>query len=185
MRVAMLRRLARWRARGKRCILLYCGDHDVHGLRISTALRSNLEGVLLAFRRAYPEWEDFDLDAVRIERFGLNADFIKVNRLSWTNNLITGGGKDLADPEHTLHWNRDVQDYIKRFGERKVEGDALMTRPQAGRELCEAAILSYLDEDASRGSIGQLGASASRCVRPSTGYLASKGTPNEHRAHCR
>ena len=120
-----------------------------------------------------------------IERFGLNADFIKVNRLSWTNNLITGGGKDLADPEHTLHWNRDVQDYMKRFGERKVEGDALMTRPQAGRELCEAAILSYVDEDASRGSIGQLGASASRCVRPSTGCLASKGTPNEHRARCR
>jgi hypothetical protein len=132
MRVNMLRRLARWQAECKRCILLYCGDHDVHGLRISTALRSNLADVLPAFRRTYPEWEDFDLDAVVIERFGLNADFIKVNRLSWTDYLVTGGGKDLGDPTHGIHWNRDVQAYIKKFGRKKVEADALVTRPQAG-----------------------------------------------------
>ena len=80
-----------------------------------------------------------------IDRFGLNADFIKTNRLSWTENLVTGGGKDLADPTHGIHWNRDVQAYIARFGARKVEADALVTRPPAGRALCEAAILRYVD----------------------------------------
>ena len=34
-----------------------------------------------------------------------------------------------------------------RFGERKVEADALVTRPQARRQLCEAAILKYVDRD--------------------------------------
>jgi hypothetical protein len=61
--------------------------------------------------------------------------------------LVTGGGKDLADPAHGIHWNRDVQAYIKKFGARKVEGDALVTRPEAGRGLCEAAILNYVDQD--------------------------------------
>lgn len=146
MRVKMLRRFARWQAEGKQCVLLYCGDHDIHGMRISTALRSNLADVLPAFCRKYPEWGDFDLDAVVIERFGLNADFIKRHRLSWTANLVTGGGKDLGDAEHPYHHHRDVQAYIKQHGRKKVEADALVTRPQAGRALCEAAILRYVDE---------------------------------------
>jgi hypothetical protein len=145
MRVDLLLRLAEWQDRGKHCVILYCGDHDVHGLRISRDIRSNLEDLLPAFRATYPEHEDFDLDAVHIDRFGLNADFIKKNRLSWTENLITGSGKDLADPAHGIHWNRDVQDYIKQFGARKVEADALVTRPEPGRALCEAAILKYVD----------------------------------------
>jgi hypothetical protein len=145
MRVDLLLRLARWQAEGKRCVLLYCGDHDVHGLRISRDIRSNLDDLLPAFRATYPERE-LDLDAVHIDRFGLNADFIRKNRLSWTDNLVTGSGKDLADPAHGIHWNRDVQDYIKRFGARKVEADALVTRPEAGRALCEAAIRRYVDD---------------------------------------
>jgi hypothetical protein len=82
MRVDLLLRLASWQAEDKRCVLLYCGDHDVHGLRISRDIRSKLEDLLPAFRATYPEWEDFDLDEVHIERFGLNADFIRKNRLS-------------------------------------------------------------------------------------------------------
>lgn len=31
--------------------------------------------------------------------------------------------------------------------QRKVEGDALVTRPQAGRALCEGAILRYVDPE--------------------------------------
>ena len=146
MRVDLLLRLANWQAEGKRCVILYCGDHDVHGLRISRDIRSNLEDLLPAFRATYPEHEWFDLDAVHIDRFGLNADFIKKHKLSWTENLVTGSGKDLADPAHGIHFNRDVQDYIKRFGERKVEADALVTRAPAGRALCETAILQYVDQ---------------------------------------
>jgi hypothetical protein len=41
-RAAVLRRFAHWQGKGKRCVLLYCGDHDPHGLRMSSALHSNL-----------------------------------------------------------------------------------------------------------------------------------------------
>ena len=88
-----------------------------------------------------------NLDAVRIERFGLNFGFIEEHDLTWINNLLTGGDKDLGDPNHGHHWHHDVQDYIKRFGTRKVEAEALVVRPEAGRELCKAAILEYIDED--------------------------------------
>jgi hypothetical protein len=97
MRVEMLLRFARWQAAGKQCVLLYCGDHDIHGLRISTALRKNLEEVLPALQRTYPnETSGFNLDHVLIERFGLNADFIKRHRLTWIEGLITGSGATLV-----------------------------------------------------------------------------------------
>jgi hypothetical protein len=146
-RVKMLERFAARQAEGKDCVLLYCGDHDVHGLRISRALRANLEDVLPAFKATYPDHEDFDLDDVEIERFGLDADFIEAQGLTWTEGLITGSGLDLGDPSHRKNGDHDVQDYIARFGERKVEADALVTRPDAGRQLCEDAILRYIDLD--------------------------------------
>jgi hypothetical protein len=95
-RIRILERFAEQQAKGKRCVLLYCGDHDAHGLRISRVLRANLEAVLRAFGAAFPQYADFDLDKVVIERFGLNADFIKRHGLSWTQGLITGSGMDLA-----------------------------------------------------------------------------------------
>lgn len=61
--------------------------------------------------------------------------------------MITGSGLDLGDPSHRKHGDHDVQAYIARFGEQKVEADALVTRPQAGRDLCENAILKYIDLD--------------------------------------
>jgi len=83
-RIRILERFAERQAEGKYCTLLYCGDHDIHGIRISRSLRVNLEDVLPAFKATYPEYEDFDLDEVEIERFGLDADFIEANGLSWT-----------------------------------------------------------------------------------------------------
>lgn len=38
-----MKRIARWEAKGKECVLLYCGDHDPGGLHISEFLRSNFE----------------------------------------------------------------------------------------------------------------------------------------------
>jgi hypothetical protein len=144
-RVRVMEQFAQWQAKGKRCVLLYCGDHDPHGLRISRSLRANLEDLLVVFKKHFQEYRDFDLDAVKIERFGLNADFIERHGLSWIEGLITASGKDLGDPSHRKNGDHDVQDYIKRFGRRKVEADALVTRPQAGRALCEQAILQHID----------------------------------------
>jgi hypothetical protein len=81
-------------------------------------LRANFEDVLVAFKRTFPEHEDFDLDQVEIKRFGLDADFIEQHCLSWTHGLITGSGQDLGDPSHRKHIEHDVQSYIQRFGER-------------------------------------------------------------------
>lgn len=146
-RIRILERFAQWQAKGKRCVLLYCGDHDAHGLRMSRVLRANLEDVELAFKKHFPQYRAFDIGAIQIERFGLNADFIEQHGLTWTEGLITASGKDLGDPSHKKNGDHDIQAYIKRFGQRKVEADALVTRPQAGRDLCERAILKHINLD--------------------------------------
>src|SRR5262245_12794581 len=95
MRANLLGRLATWQQKGNECVLLNCFDHDVQGLRISRTLRQNLEAILPAFKRTFPQYDDFNLDEVEIERFGLNADFINANEFTWIDGLVTGSGRDL------------------------------------------------------------------------------------------
>ena len=140
LRAKMMRRFARWETEGKRCVLLYCGDHDPGGLQISEFLRSNMEELEGAVG-----WSP---DNLIIDRFGLNHAFIIEQDLTWIENLETGSGRRLDDPRHPDHAKPYVQDYIEEFGVRKVEGDALVTRVEAGRGLCRQAILKYVDEDA-------------------------------------
>ena len=140
-RAAMMRRFAYWESRGKRIILLHCGDHDPGGLHISGFLRSNLEDL----SRAVDGWSPENLE---IDRFGLNIDFIRRHRLTWIDNLITGSGGNLADPKHPDHFKPYVQDYIREFGIRKVEANALVVRPEAGRKLCLDTISNYVPRSA-------------------------------------
>ena len=132
--------------RGLKCVLLYCGDHDPDGLRISDFLRSNLWDL------ASITWEDgtegYNPKDLIIERFGLDYDFIIANNLTWIENLITGSGKNLADPSHKNYYMGYVQEYLQRYGERKCEANALVVRPDQGRELCRQAIEKYLGTDA-------------------------------------
>jgi hypothetical protein len=139
-RAAMMRRFRKWQSRGKRCVLLYCGDHDPGGLRISGNIRKNFEDMSRAVG-----WSP---DELIIDRFGLNRDFIDANGLTWIGNLSTSKGGALDDPEHNDHHKEYVQSYIEQFGARKVEANALVIRPVEGRELCRRAILRYLPEDA-------------------------------------
>jgi len=141
-RWAMLERIRRWAAEGKHCVVLYCGDHDPAGLNISNALRQNFAELL-----THAEWLKL-MPLLTVDRFGLNIDFIEAQGLTWIDNLETGSGRSLADPRHKDHKQAYVQDYLRRFGERKVEANALVVRPDAGRELCRQAILKYLSEDA-------------------------------------
>jgi hypothetical protein len=136
----MMRRFQQWEAKGKQCVLLYCGDHDPGGLHISDFLRSNLEGLDQA-----TGWSPRNLI---IDRLGLDYDFIEVNGLTWIDNVETSSGKSLADPKHPDHFKPYVQSYLKRFGARKVEANALVARPDAGRELCRQAILRYVPNTA-------------------------------------
>ncbi len=140
-RSAIKGRFRRMEQAGKQCVLLYCGDHDPAGLHISECLRSNLDDVKAV---------DWSAENLIIDRFGLNADFIETNRLTWIDGLETGSGRDLADRRHPDHGKPYVQDYLARFGARKVEANALVVRPDAGRELCRQAIARYVDPDAPR-----------------------------------
>lgn len=128
----------------KRCVILYCGDHDPAGFRISEKLKENLANVSGGY------FEDQNLamppDLV-IDRFGLNRDFIEEHRLSWIDNLETSGGKDLAAPSHPDHALPYVQDYIAAHGARKVEANALVTAASAGRQLCRDAVRKYIPDD--------------------------------------
>ncbi len=139
IRADMMRRFEEWEDEGKECVLLYCGDHDPGGLQISGCLRSNMEDLADAVG-----WSPDDLI---IDRFGLNHDFIKEQNLTWIDNLETSSSKDLGNPKHPDHYKSYVQDYIEQFGIRTVEANVLVTRIEAGRELCLQAILKYLSDD--------------------------------------
>ena len=142
VRWAALQRIMEHVRAGRLCVILYCSDHDPSGLNISNTLRKNLAELL-----THQEWLEL-MDHLVIDRFGLNYEFITKHNLTWIDNLTTGSGGDLADPRHKDHKCEYVQSYIKRFGVRKCEANALVVQPEAGRELCRRAILKYLPEDA-------------------------------------
>ena len=87
-------------------------------------------------------------DNLIIDRFGLNYEFIQTAGLTWIDNLITGSKKDLADPRHKDHSQPYVQNYIRLYGVRKCEANALVTQPELGRALCRDAIRKYVSEEA-------------------------------------
>jgi hypothetical protein len=53
----------------------------------------------------------------------------------------------LADEHHNDHGKPYVQSYLRQFGIRKVEANALVVRPEAGRRLCLDAIRRYISDD--------------------------------------
>lgn len=131
---------------GLKCVLLYCGDHDPDGLRISDTMRANLEQLSeIRWSNGRPGYDPKDLI---IERFGLNYDFIIKNKYTWIDNLITGRGLDLADPKHPNYKLPYLQNYRKTIGKRKCEANAVVTTPKVARELMENTILKYLGKDA-------------------------------------
>ena len=139
-RAGIMKRFAEHEAAGRQCVLLLCGDHDPGGLRITEKMRKNLEDVSGAVG-----WTPENLI---ISRFGLNADFIDANGLTWINNLETSSGGNLDDENHDDRKKEYVQDYIAKFGVRKCEANALVVEPEIGRQLCRAAICEYINPDA-------------------------------------
>lgn len=144
-RVALLQECKAADDLGLKPVILYCGDHDPMGVKMSDAIYDNLHQIA----------EVTDTDHIllmmrmddRIVRFGLNEDFISDNDLLWVDNLETSSGKDLADPNHPHHGFDYVQDYIQQFGNRKCEANALITRPKAARYLVWEALMDWLDQD--------------------------------------
>lgn len=120
-------------------VLLYYGDHDPDGLRIDSFLKKNLDDL-----KKGTTWNPKNLI---VDRFGLNYDFIEAHNLLWIDNLKTGSGKDLASPTHPNHHLPYVQDYIKEFGPRKCEANAVLIMADLAKEYCEAKIVEYLGKD--------------------------------------
>lgn len=145
-RAEYARRFKEAEERGLKCVLLYCGDHDPDGLRISQFVLLNLVDL------ARIVWEDgtegYVPDKLTIDRFGLNYDFITENNLTWIDNLITGSGRNLASPDHNNYHQLYVQNYLQNYGARKCEANALVVRPEQARTLCRQAIERYLGADA-------------------------------------
>jgi hypothetical protein len=123
------------------CRELVAAGYDPAGLNISDSLMTLFEEMA--------EHPDIGWNPSRliIERFGLNADFIDANNLTWIDGLESASGSDLADPRHNDHDKPYVQNYLRRFGARKVEANALVVRPEQGRQLCRDAILRYIHDD--------------------------------------
>jgi hypothetical protein len=142
MRNQIIQRFKKAEAKGKLPVLLYCGDFDPAGINISNTIAKNFDDLSQA-----TGWTSENLI---IDRFGLNYDFIQDNNLSWVNNLITGSGEDLASPSHKNHNDMWVQDYISKYGVRKVEANALITRIEAGRDLFSDTLAKYLDGEGIR-----------------------------------
>lgn len=145
-RATYARRFKDAEEKGLKPVLLYCGDHDPDGLRISDTLRKNLRDIKEV------TWGDgevgYNPKNLIIDRFGLNADFIYEHGLSWVENLRTGGGRNLASPSHPNFEMDYVQNYLAEFGAKKCEANAIVTQPEAARKLCKDAIEKYLGEDA-------------------------------------
>jgi len=127
---------------GLKCVLLYYGDHDPDGLRISNFLYKNIADLQYIF------WNDgvagYDPDELVIDRFGLNYDFIQANNLTWIDNLITASKRDLASPTHPNHFLPYVQEYLAKYGARKCEANAIVVRPAEARQVAREAIEKYL-----------------------------------------
>jgi hypothetical protein len=72
-------------------------------------------------------------------RIGLTHEYIEKHRLHWIDNLVTsrtnsdGSARDLADASHCMHDRQWVQDYIAKYGARKVEANAILADVDAAR----------------------------------------------------
>lgn len=145
-RAEYARRFAEAEEMGLKCVLLYCGDHDPDGLRISDTIRKNIVDVSAVV------WEDgmsgYYPDDLIIHRFGLNYDFIIANDYTWIDNLITGSGMNLADPKHKNYKLPYVKQYLREIGERKCEANAIVTSPRVAEQLVRSEIENWLGSGA-------------------------------------
>ena len=144
---------------GLKCVLLYCGDFDPDGLQISKFLFDNLDQLKNI------TWEDgtegYDPTNLIIHRFGLDYKFIERFDLTWIDNLITGSGGELAcvmgdkivqgrtkqGKPHPNFYKTYVQEYLKNYGVRKCEANAIVKNPSLGQGLCQIVIEAYLGKD--------------------------------------
>jgi hypothetical protein len=122
-------------------IIFMFGDHDIGGLSITDSFKSNCEELLPALDMA-------KLPDMKFIRVGLNKKDIDELGLVWIDGLETSSGKDLSKPSHPQFKTKPVQDYLKNFGARKCEANALLKNPKAAVTIMEKAIQDYVTDEA-------------------------------------
>lgn len=133
----MAKRFKEAEERGMIPVLLDEGDFDPFGHLISDKLKKNLKDI--------ERGTGWNPENLIVDRFGLNYDQIEKAHLTWVDGndfWITGSGKRL-DPNHPV-----VKEWLKKYGPRKVEANAIVVMPDYARGIAEKAIRKYLGEDA-------------------------------------
>jgi hypothetical protein len=159
-RAAYAKRFKEAEDRGLKCVLLYAGDYDPDGLRISDFLRKNLEDLKEV---VWGDGEDgYNPKDLIIDRFGLNKDLIEELGLTWIDNLETGSegyfaevvdgqivqGRTKQGKPHPNFYMDYMQEYLEENGVRKCEGNAIIPHPVAARNWIREVIEGYLGKDA-------------------------------------
>jgi len=133
---------------GKTPILLYYADHDPAGIKIVDDMMNNLRQIEKA-----TGWNPKNLI---IDRFGLTKEFIDAYDLTWIDNLITGGKRDLGKlyekyeagtlgKKETLY--QYEIDYIEKYGPKKCEVNAVLKISDIAREHLRDTINIYLGNE--------------------------------------
>lgn len=149
-RADILSRFAYWEDNhGCQPVLLYCGDFDPVGVKMSDNLGKNLTDdladALVPVDDGYVTgWDEYP---IHVDRFGLNEGFVFGNDLTWIDNLETGSQRDLCSPSHPDHEKPYVQDWLDEYGCRKVEANAMVKNASEGRQLFENTVSRYLGDD--------------------------------------
>ena len=142
---------------GKDPVLLYIGDHDPHGFKISGGMMGDtlVGGIrnnkfeeigLVENLREVEEAADCVgvVDEIEFIRLGIDLDWCQDNGITPVNNLITGNGKDLAKGK----LDYVVEHYIRQFGTVKAECNALFAVPEAAQQWFSSIVWSNMDVDA-------------------------------------
>ena len=126
-------------SKGKIPVLLFFGDHDPKGLQISDMIKKLFYD--------YVRGTKWNPENLIVDRVGLNYDFIEEHNLVWIDNLESSSGKRPKRDINGNFANKCNHDYILKYGERKVEANAILKVQEIVRDYLAQKIESYLGED--------------------------------------
>lgn len=140
MRADMAKHFKQWEEKGKKLVLLYCGDLDLGGYMMTEETEKKNEQIkLLEALKLGTGWDPKNL---KVDRFGLNRDFVESAGLTWIDNMLSSKGKE---PDYD---SPVVKRYIAYVGgKRKCEANALVVRPDLAEQLVEDAVQKYLGKN--------------------------------------
>jgi hypothetical protein len=160
-RVALLQLAADAIDEGKIPTIIYVGDHDLGGYKIAGGMMGDTPVTKVDNKKRVPAGylenvRECELaadclgitDQIEFQRVGINLDWCEQNGIKLIDNLITTGKKCLSDPTHKGHNDIMNQAYIRQFGVRKAECNALFAQPAAARAWIQDIFWQYADRDA-------------------------------------